>query len=134
MPDSHFSEESFFFLHIDTVCRTPAITCAPDITVIEAASLMSEHNIAGLVVAEKEDPIGILSVRNLRDLIATAGENLAGYQVRDIMYTGVTTIRHQAYVFEAIFKMAKNNIHHLAVINEHQKLIGVINAIDLLSR
>ncbi len=44
------------------------------------------------------------------------------------------TVRHQAYVFEAIFKMAKNNIHHLAVVNEEQKLIGVINAIDLLSQ
>ncbi len=42
---------------------------------------MREHNIAGLVVVEEETPIGILSVRDLRDLIATAGENLAGYTV-----------------------------------------------------
>jgi CBS domain-containing protein len=49
------------------------------------------------------------------------------------MHVGVITVRHQAYVFEAIFKMAKNNIHRLAVVNEEKKLVGVINATDLLS-
>ena len=134
MPNSNFNEESFFFLHTASVCRSPAITCAPDIDVIAAARIMSEQNLAGLVVIEENAPIGILSVRDLRDLIATAGEGLAGYKVRDIMHVGVITVRQQAYVFEAIFKMAKNNIHHLAVVNEEQKLVGVINAIDLLSQ
>jgi CBS domain-containing protein len=134
VPDSNFNEESFFFLHIGSVCRSPALTCTPHISVIEAARLMREHNIAGLVVVEGENPIGILSVRDLRDLIAAAGENLAGYKVCDIMHAGVTTVRSQAYVFEAIFKMAKNNIHHLPVVNDEQKLVGIINAIDLLSQ
>ena len=134
MPNSNFNEQSFFFLQTGSVCRSPAITCAPDLSVIAAARLMREHNIAGLVIVEGEKPIGILSVRDLRDLIATAGENLAGQKVCDIMHGGVTTVRNQAYVFEAIFKMAKNNIHHLAVVNEEQNLVGVINAIDLLSQ
>ena len=134
MPNSNFNEQSFFFLHIANVCRSPAVTCDPDISVIAAARMMCDQNLAGLVVIEEETPVGILSVRDLRDLIATADEILAKYKVRDIMHVGVTTVRHQAYVFEAIFKMAKNNIHHLAVVNEDQKLVGVINAIDLLSQ
>ncbi len=133
MPDSNFSEESFFFLRIDNVCRKPAESCPPDTGVIEAATIMREQNIAGLVIVDNNIPKGILSVRDLRDLIATDGGNLSSYKVSDIMHVGVTTVRNQAYVFEAIFKMAKNNIHHLAVINEEQELIGVINAIDLLS-
>ena len=133
MPNSNFSEESFFFLHIESVCRTPAITCHPDMSVIDSARLMREHNIAGLVVVEDQTPIGILSVRDLRDVIASDGENLTSLRVRDIMHVGVITVRHQAYVFEAIFKMAKNNIHRLAVVNEENKLVGVINATDLLS-
>lgn len=134
MPNSNFNEESFFFLQVDSVCRCPAVTCAPDCRVIDAARLMREQNLAGLVVVEGETPVGILSVRDLRDLIATAGDNLAGHKVRDTMHAGVTTVRNKAYVFEAIFKMAKNNIHHLAVVGEDQKLVGIINAIDLLSQ
>jgi len=134
MPSSNFNEESFFFLHIEDVCRSPAVTCAPDISVTAAARMMCDQNLAGLVVVEGQAPVGILSVRDLRDLIATADRSLAEYDVGDIMHAGVTTVRHQAYVFEAIFKMAKNNIHHLAVVNEDQKLVGIINAIDLLSQ
>jgi len=134
MPSSNFNEESFFFLHIKDVCRSPAVTCSPDISVIAAARLMCEQNLAGLVVIEDEMPVGILSVRDLRDMIANSGENLSAHKVSDIMHVGVTKVRHQAYVFEAIFKMAKNNIHHLAVVNEDQKLVGIINAIDLLSQ
>ncbi|MDH4008175.1 MAG: CBS domain-containing protein, partial [Desulfuromonadales bacterium] len=133
MPGSNFNEESFFFLHVNNVCRSPAVTCSPDIGVIEAAYLMRDQNIAGLVVVDDNAPTGILSVRDLRDIMAEDGANLAAHKVRDVMHTGVITVRHSAYVFEAIFKMAKNNIHRLAVIDENQELIGIINATDLLS-
>ena len=66
-------------------------------------------------------------------LIASTGGNLANYKVGDIMNTGVITIRRQAYFFEAIFKMAKNNIHRLAVVDEDKTLVGVITDTDLLS-
>ncbi len=134
MPNSNYNEESFYFLHIDSVCRSPAITCSANISVIDAARLMREQNIAGLVVVAEEAPIGILSVGDFRDLIATAGENLAGYKVCDIMHVGVISVRRQSYVFEAIFKMARNNIHRLAVINDEQQLVGIVNATDLLSQ
>ena len=129
-----FSEESFFFLHVHSVCRSPAATCPPDITVVEAARQMRDQNIAGLIVVDETRPVGILSVRDLRDIIVASDGNLAETRVAEIMHVGVITVRHNAYVFEAIFKMAKNNIHRLAVIDEKEQLIGMINATDLLSQ
>jgi CBS domain-containing protein len=134
MPDSSFYEESFFFQKVDSVCRTPAVTCPGDISVVAAARLMREQNLAGLIVVEGGAPVGILSVRDLRDLIATGDDNLSAYKVCDIMHTGVITVRSHAYVFEAIFKMAKNNIHRLAVLDAEQTLVGIVNATDLLSQ
>lgn len=133
MPASKFREESFFFLPIDSICRSPVITCAPETGVIEAARLMRDQNISGIVAAEGMTPVGILSVRDLRDLIADNADKIAEIKVGDIMHAGLITIRHKAYVFEAIFKMAKHNIHRLAVVNEEQRLIGVITDTDLLS-
>ncbi|RLB65858.1 MAG: hypothetical protein DRH08_07400 [Deltaproteobacteria bacterium] len=52
MPNRNLSEESFSFLPIDSVCRTPAVTCSADISVVAASRLMHEQNIAGLVVVE----------------------------------------------------------------------------------
>ena len=129
-----FNEESFFFLQVKDVCRNAAFTCAPDCSIVDAAKLMHKENVAGLIVTEDNQPVGILSVGDLRDAIAVAGEDLSKIQVRDVMHQGITTVRHIAYVFEAIFKMAKNNIHRLAVVDEEQQLIGMINATDLLSQ
>ncbi len=133
MPASNFCEESFFFLHIDSICRSPADTCPPHTRVTEAARMMRDLNIAGLIVTEGETPVGIVTISDLRDLIVSAEGHLADYTVSDIMNTGLISVRHQAYVFEAIFKMAKNNIHRLAVIDEQKQLVGVITDTDLLS-
>ena len=134
MAAKKFNEESFFFLHVKDVCRDSAFTCSPDCNIVEAARIMHKKNVAGLIALEDDKPIGILSVGDLRDAIALHGDDLSQCRVRDVMHTGVTTVRHVAYVFEAIFKMAKNNIHRLAVVDEEQKLIGMINATDLLSQ
>jgi CBS domain-containing protein len=134
MPGKNFSEESFFFLHVKDVCRNAAFTCSPECSIVDAATLMHQKNVAGLIVLMENKVIGILSVGDLRDAIATSGEDLRNCRVRDVMHTGISTVRHMAYVFEAIFKMAKNNIHRLAVVDEDQQLIGMINATDLLSQ
>ena len=70
MPNSNLSEESFFFLPIDSVCRTSVVTCSADISIVAASRLMHEQNIAGLVVVEEETPVGILSVRDPQRLPA----------------------------------------------------------------
>lgn len=134
MPGRQFNEESFFFLQVHTVCRSPALTCPPEMSLIDAARTMRDQNMAGLIVVDDTGPIGILSVRDLRDIIASDGANLANYRVHQVMHQGIVTVRHSAYVFEAIFKMAKNNIHRLGVVNDDKELIGIINATDLLSQ
>lgn len=126
-------EQSFFFLHVDSLCRSPAITCEPDISVVEASRLMKENNITGLIVATGDYPVGIISVRDLRDLIVSQNGALGGFKVRDIMNADLITVRNRAYVFEAIFKMARNNIHRLAVVDNEKKLVGIITDTDLLS-
>jgi CBS domain-containing protein len=130
---SNICEESFFFLHIDSICRSPAITCGPDASVVSAAKKMSDQDITGIVVTVNQKPVGILTVRDLRDLIANAPSSLSEVKVRDIMHVGLITVRHHAYVFEAIFKMAKHNIHRLAVVDAEKNLVGVVTDTDLLS-
>ncbi|MBW2452108.1 MAG: CBS domain-containing protein [Deltaproteobacteria bacterium] len=132
MPQSTFSEESFFFLHIEGICRSPADTCPANIHVVEAARRMKEQNISGLIVTDGQAPIGVLSVSDLRNLIVSSSGNLAHSMVGEVMTPGVITIGHRAYFFEAIFKMAKNNVHRLAVVDDQKRLVGVITDTDLL--
>ncbi|BCR03832.1 hypothetical protein DESUT3_09010 [Desulfuromonas versatilis] len=132
MDRSALSEESYFFIRVEAICKGPAITCPPGLSVVEAARLMQDHDISGIVVVEQERPVGIFTLRDLRNLIACSEGMVAGHQVRDIMKTNLCTIRRQDYVFQAIFKMAKHNIHRLVVM-DHNRLFGIITDTDLLS-
>jgi CBS domain-containing protein len=100
--------------------------------VVEAARLMRQHNISGVVVVEGELPVGVVSVSDLRNLIASSGGRCEGRRVREIMTAGLITVRGRDMVVEAIFRMAKHNIHRLGVLDEAGGLLGVITDTDVL--
>lgn len=133
MPQSTISEDSFFFLPLESLCGKPVVTCSPDISVVAMARLMREHNISGLIVVEEGMPVGIVSVRDLRNLVAEAAERLHTLLVGEVMTTALITVRRRDHVFDAIFKMSKHNIHRLAILNDDGTLAGVLTDTDLLS-
>jgi CBS domain-containing protein len=132
MPDILVNQDSFFFIAVDFLCKRPSVTCTPKTGVVEMATLMQEHNISGIVVVEGIMPVGIVSLRDLRDLVAHNLENLANLTVGEVMRTNLITIGRHDYLFKAIFKMARNNIHRLIVLNHDGSLAGVITNTDLL--
>ncbi len=93
---------------------------------------MHRHNISGIVVVEGAVPVGIVSLRDLRELVAHNLSGIAGLYVKDVMRTNLITIGRHDYLFKAIFRMAKHNIHRLVVLNSDGSLAGVITNTDLL--
>lgn len=126
------NEDSLFFIPVEEVCHRPVVTCSPDIGLVEMSTLMKIHNISGIVVVENDKPVGIVSLRDLRNLIATMAGKIMTLTVREVMKTSLITICSSDYLFKAIFLMAKHNIHRLIVINEFGCLTGVITDTDLL--
>ena len=132
MPQGLFREESFLFLQVDSLCQGAPITCPPDTDVVEAARLMRQHNISGVVVIENGRPLGVVTVSDLRNLIVDSNGNVSDRQVREIMSSGLISVRSSDVVAEAIFRMAKHNIHRVTVLDEAGQLRGVITDADLL--
>jgi CBS domain-containing protein len=126
------NEDSFFFIPVDSVCHRPAITCSADLSLVEMAQLMKRQNISGIVVVEGDKPVGIVSLRDLRNLIADSPTTLTNLSVGEIMKTRLITIHAHDYLFKAIFLMAKHNIHRLIVVDELERLVGVMTDTDLL--
>lgn len=133
MAQSTISEDSFFFLPLESLCSKTVITCSPDLSVVGMARLMREHNISGLIVVEDGLPVGIVSLRDLRNLVADAADRLQVMLVGEVMKTDLITVRRRDRVFDAIFKMSKHNIHRLAILNDDGTLAGVLTDTDLLS-
>jgi CBS domain-containing protein len=106
-------------------------TASKEVSIREAAELMSERGISSVVLVEEEGaPAGIVTDRDLRDKVVAKGRSVED-RVSSIM--SVTLIKTEArdYCFEALLKMIRYNIHHLLVVDEG-RLKGVVTNHDLM--
>lgn len=126
------SQEGFYFIEAGLLCNRQPVTCSPQTGLIEMSGLMQQHDISGIVVVEGSVPVGVVSLRDLRSLVSQRFSDIPNLTVQDVMQTELITIQRQDYLFKAIFKMARYNIHRLVVLNKDGSLAGVITNSDLL--
>ncbi len=121
------------------------ITLSPDDTVAKALATMRDNAISRIpVVSEGGKLEGLVT---LHDLIIrflkprfkaqygeVAGEKVPPFSMplRDVMIRGVITVSPEAKVREAVSILKENNIDGLVVVNENNRVIGILTVKDLL--
>ena len=100
-------------------------------TVLEAASLMREQNIGGLLVTAGPDTVGIFTERDLLKRVVAEGRNPATTQVGEVMSHDVACCTPDTPIDEARASMRDRRIRHLPVIGEHGELVGLVSIGDL---
>ncbi|AMM53391.1 CBS domain-containing protein [Pyrococcus kukulkanii] len=137
--------EEFGKRKVEEFMTKDVITLSPDDTVAKALATMRDHGISRIPVVDEEGKLeGLVT---LHDLIirfikprfkAQAGE-LVGEKIppfsmklREAMIKGVITILPDATVREAVAAMKDNNIDGLIVVDENNKVVGVLTVKDLL--
>ncbi len=107
------------------------ITAHQDISIREAARLMSDNRVSSLVLLDSDSfPAGIITDRDLRDKVVARGRDLSD-SVRHIMSVTLIKCETGDYCFEALLKMIRYNIHHLLVLTKGE-LKGMITNHDLM--
>lgn len=113
--------------------HTPPLTINPEATVMEACQQMKERNVGAIVVISSENrPIGILTERDVLQRIVVGGLNAKDTSVRDVMTTPCLVIPMDRTADDALHVLLGKTAFHLAVIDEHRKLVGVVSYRTLL--
>ncbi|KQT64422.1 MULTISPECIES: HPP family protein [unclassified Aureimonas] len=133
-----------------TVMSRDVVAIAPDASLKEAFDLLRRHHIKALPVTdESARVIGIVTQTDLLDKSAwdgrgprlgwrhrlrlTASRARAPYGcVEDIMTTPVATIRPQTPIAEIVIPMTDAGLHHLPVIGDDGRLVGIVSQTDLI--
>jgi len=106
----------------------------PDVTVSEALSRMRRRYINSLIVKTNDDhqAYGILTSKDISDKIVAQDKNPSVVLVKDIMSTPLITVNQNTSLKECALLMKEKHIHHLPVVNDDQKIIGMISATDFM--
>jgi CBS domain-containing protein len=102
----------------------------------EAAKKMNDKRISSLLVVDgdnrNEEPLGIVTERDLVIRVCAAGTSSKDVGIREIMSSPIVTVEPQATVETAAELMLSNKVRHLLVKDEQTgKPIGIIAPSDL---
>ena len=126
------SEENILFQPIKKYCRRNVATCDPEESVLKIAQVMRDLQISSVIVCDKENPVGILTDRDLRNKVVAQGIDPATIVARNIMNAPLITVNENDFIFEALYRLSKNGIHRICVVDQDNRLSGIITVTDIM--
>lgn len=141
---------------VKDVMSSSVISVEPGDTIEEALVLMAQYRVTSLPVTDtKNRCVGVLSTADLinpaqvleEDLQALAEgnaqarqaiidrllqERLGQHKVSEWMTSTVTAVQRETSLLEATREMLRHHIHHLPVVDEQQRLLGIVSTMDML--
>jgi len=97
------------------------------ITIKEAAKIMSDKNVGGLIVMRGEKITGVIAESDILKNVSSLGK-----KVSDVMNKRVIAIDKNDSLENAAEIMAQNKIKRLPVMS-NEELVGIITATDILA-
>jgi CBS domain-containing protein len=126
------SEDNILFQPVKKYCHRNVAICGPDDSVLKVAGIMRNLRISSLVVCDGTDCQGILTDRDLRDKVVAEGLDPATLTARDIMNAPLITVNENDFIFEALYRISKNGIHRMCVVDDEGRLSGIITVTDIM--
>jgi CBS domain-containing protein len=112
------------------------VCCAPGDTVKKAAELMKSEDVGPLPVVETSSGrlVGIVTDRDLVLNVLARGLNAANTKVSEAMTRDPVKCTEQEPLEEALEKMSTYQVRRLPVVDENDRIIGIIAQADIATR
>lgn len=115
-----------------TTKGTDVFSIAPDATVAQLVSSLTDHRVGALLVTDAQsDFVGIVSERDVVRALAE-DPNAASATVASIMTSSVVTVSADAEVSDVMRLMTERRFRHLPVLDDSGQLVGLISIGDVV--
>ena len=117
---------------VANLVRSRAVTCRPSESVGAVAQRMTAAGVSAAVVELDDGSIGILTDRDLRSRVLAVGRSGA-VRVDSVMTAPAWVVGPERLGGEVLYEMLERGVHHVPVISERGRLIGVLDDADLVA-
>ena len=124
---------------VDRIMTSPLLTITPDRPMLDASHLMEANHIRYLCVSDKDEIVGIISMRDLaRHFVDSEGGPIRDLEnvyrpLSVLMRATMETIASERTVLEAARTMAEKRIGSLLVI-EAGEMVGIVTETDVVKK
>jgi CBS domain-containing protein len=112
------------------IMKTDVKTASPDDTFSDVAKLMHHYGISSVVVTDGEDLAGIVTERDIVNLVAAGGDPHTTPVRLGMTKTNIETVEPRTDIVEAAELMVARNIRHLPV-TDRGRIAGIVSIRDL---
>jgi PAS domain S-box-containing protein len=116
---------------VHLVMSTDIKSVSKDATLAQAVQEMNTCQVSSIVIMDAKNPVGILSERDFVKL-AHYGDEVLSDKVTQHMSSPLKSIYKKCSVLEAEKILRAENIRRLTVIDDEEKLVGIITQHDLV--
>ena len=103
----------------------------PETPVAEAARLMKSEDVGSLPILEGEKLTGIVTDRDIVIQAVAEGKNPSGMPVREVASRDLVTIGQDEDLSEALRLMASHQVRRIPVVDQDNRLVGVVAQADV---
>lgn len=121
-------EELSYDLKIREVMTAAVKTATPEMPLSKILEILRLNRISGLPVVEDEKLVGVLS---LEDIVRALQKNELSAPTSEYMTRDVVTVANYESIVTAISTFTEKQLGRLPVIDENQKLVGMITKGDI---
>lgn len=111
---------------------TDVITMAATGTVLDAARLMNDRGIGGVLVTDGEHLVGVFTERDVLRRVVAEQRDPASTPVGEVMTTSVISCTRQTSLDECSAVMTTKRVRHLPVVDV-AGVCGIVTAGDLMA-
>jgi CBS domain-containing protein len=115
------------------IASVPAATVSPETTVFEAVRLMSDERVGAVAVTgEGGELTGIFTERDLMIRVVLERKDPGKTRVGDVMTANCISAKKDLSMGEALQIMTERHFRHLPVVDDDDRVIGLLSIRNLL--
>lgn len=116
-----------------TASHSPPLAVSADTTVYQACQKMVDRNVGAVAIVSPDNmPMGIFTERDVIQKVVTRKLDPETTKLNQVMTSPCLAIPSDRSIEDALAVMVAKQVHHLALIDEDRKLIGMVSYRTLL--
>lgn len=117
---------------VGTLGPNEVVTVNRDDTLAEAASTLESENVGAVVIAENNQPTGLLTDRDVALAVAD-GEGVESKNVEEVMTEDPVTVPEDAEDVEIAEKIGEHGVRRFPIVDDDGELAGIATLDDLVA-